>query len=128
MRKGKPGPAKGKKHSQVVRTPLGKKLYKTRRARGITQERLGELVGLSKRMIAHYEVGSKAMTVEYLQKIAETLGVTVSYLLEERSDPLKLEEKTSRSLRKRFETLKKLPSMDQQAIFRMIDNAAKKVN
>lgn len=125
MKKGKPGPSKGKKHIQVTRSTLGEKLYKARRARGLTQEHLGELVGLSKRMIAHYETGSKAMTVESLQKIAAILGVTVSQLLSEKASP-DLENGIKPAVRKRIEILKDLPVADQQAIFRMIDNAAKK--
>ena len=92
----------------------------------MTQEQLGVLAGLSKRMIAHYEVGSKAMTVEALQKIAAMLGVTVSHLLGEKAAPPDLESGIKPSIRKRIETLKELPPPDQQAIFRMIDNAAKK--
>ncbi len=77
-------------------------------------------------MIAHYEAGSKAMTVESLQKIAATLGVTVSQLLGEKSAPPDLENGIKPSVRKRIEALKELPVADQQAIFRMIDNALKK--
>jgi transcriptional regulator with XRE-family HTH domain len=75
-------------------------------------------------MIAHYETGSKAMTVESLQKIASALGVTISHFLGEKAAP-DLENGIKPSIRKRLETLKDLPAADQQAIFRMIDNAAK---
>jgi transcriptional regulator with XRE-family HTH domain len=126
MKKGKPGPSRGKKHSQISRSPLGERLYRARRARGLTQEQLGEFTGFSKRMIAHYEVGSKAMTVESLQKIADSLGVAISHLLGEKSTPPDLESGIKPSIRKRLEALKELPIPDQQAIFRMIDNAAKK--
>jgi transcriptional regulator with XRE-family HTH domain len=126
MKKRKPGPSKGKKHTQISRSPLGERLYRVRRARGLTQEQLGELTGLSKRMIAHYEVGSKAMTVDSLKKIAVSLGVAISHLLGEKSTPPDLETGIKPSIRKRLDTLKELPAPDQQAIFRMIDNAAKK--
>jgi len=125
MKKGKPGPNRGYKQAQVKRTPLGLRLFRARRAKGLTQEQLGELVGLSKRMVAHYEVGSKAMTVEMLQRIANTLGFTVAQLLGEKeiannTTPIKP------AVRKRIEALISLPPVDQQAIFRMIDNANNK--
>lgn len=77
-------------------------------------------------MIAHYEVGSKAMTVESLQKIVNALGVAISHLLGDKSTSPDLENGIKPSIRKRIETLKALPAQDQQAIFRMIDNAAQK--
>jgi len=82
-------------------------------------------VGLSKRMIAHYEAGSKAMTVTALQKVASALGVTVATLMGERAAPPAPVNTTKPSVRKRVEILQKLAPTDQQAIFRMIDNAAK---
>jgi len=125
MERKKPGPQKGHKHTSVVRSTLGDRIYKIRRTRGLTQAQLGTQVGLSKRMIAHYEAGSKAMTVTALQKVASALGVTVATLMGERAAPPAPVNTTKPSVRKRVEILQKLAPTDQQAIFRMIDNAAK---
>lgn len=127
MNKTKPGPEKGKTQDQVKRSPLGERLCKIRKSRGLTQEQLGELVGLSKRMIAHYEAGSKAMTVVSLQKIAKALGVTIAHLTGEKKNVIK-EAEVKPALKKRIETLKKLPQADQQAIFKMIDALETKNN
>jgi transcriptional regulator with XRE-family HTH domain len=127
MKKGKPGPRWGKKRGQAGRTQLGDRLYKCRKAHGLTQEQLGEIIGVSKRMVSHYEAGSLAMTVESLQKFAKALGVKTSYLLGERGSSPIIEEKSKikPSLSKRIEMLKKLKPIEQQSIFRSIDNAWK---
>jgi len=125
MKRKKPGPPKGQRHKDVKRTPLGENIYKVRNMRGLTQEELGTQVGLSQRMIAHYEVGSKAITVTSLLKIAKALNVNVSELLAERT-PKEPADKLKPSLRKRMKILKSLPEQDQKAIFRMIDLAAER--
>jgi transcriptional regulator with XRE-family HTH domain len=84
MHKKKPGPPKGKKHSEVERSSFGERLFKTRKIRGLSQTELGERTDLSRRMVSHYEgnapEGPPLMT---LTKIADALNVTVSYLLGE---------------------------------------------
>jgi transcriptional regulator with XRE-family HTH domain len=127
MKTKKPGPPKGRPKSGVKRSPLGERLCRARKARGLTQEELGKRVGVSKRMIAHYEVGSKAMTVPSLQRIAEALGVKVATLVaNDQAATFDDERLMKPALKKRVEVLEQLPAADQQAIFRMIDNARSK--
>ncbi len=68
------------------------------------------------------------MTVASLLKIAEALGVTASHLLGERKASQNINNNFKPSLKKRIEVLRNLSTTDQQAIFRMIDNAAVKTN
>jgi len=127
--KKKPGPPKGRSKTSVKRSPLGERLCRARRARGLTQEELGKRIGVSKRMIAHYEAGSKAMTVPALQRIAEALGVKVATLVANGQTTTIEETRLMKpALKKRVEALEQLPAADQQAIFRMIDNARSKLS
>jgi transcriptional regulator with XRE-family HTH domain len=121
MVKKKPGFPKGKKHTDIPRSPFGERLYKTRKSRGISQTELGQQADISQRMISHYE-GSPpdAPPVSTLTKMAEVLGVTVSYLLGE-STLKGNKEEVAPSIRKHIDTLKKLPPKDQKKVLEYAD-------
>jgi len=120
MKQKKPGPRKGTKFSDVKRSPVGERIFKTRRARGLSQEELGEKVGLSKRMIAHYESSEGDPTIDVLKNIAVALSVTVSYLVGESSQKLVREELTPK-LRKNIEKIQSLQLKDQTKVFEYVD-------
>lgn len=66
---------------------IGKKIREARIARGLTQEQLGEIVGLQKSAIAKYENG-RVVNIKRstLQKLANALGLRGSDLIIE-ADP-----------------------------------------
>lgn len=123
MKKKKPGPTKGTKFCQVQRTPVGERLFNTRRARGLSQEELGKRVNISKRMIAHYESAEGDPTIETLKKLAEALSVTVSYLTGE-STQKAIKDELSPKVRRHLEKFQKLPPKDQKTVMRMVDGLA----
>ena len=123
MKRKKPGPQKGTRHSDVKRTVIGLRLFNARKARGITQQELADKIGMTKRMIANYEGTSEGPTVERLSELAHALGVTVSYLLGE-STQKNIEPEIPPALRKHVDKLKNLSPKDQKAAIRMIDALA----
>jgi transcriptional regulator with XRE-family HTH domain len=123
MKRKKPGPAKGTKFSDVKRTPVGERLFKTRRARGFSQEELGKKINISKRMIAHYESADGDPTIETLKKMADALSVTVSYLTGE-STQKAMPTIINPKLRRHLEKFQKLPLKDQKTVMRMVDGLA----
>lgn len=61
---------------------IGLQIKEFRKAKGLTQSDLGELLGMSKQQIAYYENGHRIPTVENtLQKICEALGVDFDVVL-----------------------------------------------
>ena len=60
---------------------LGQRIRDLRRKRGLTQEKLAELVDLSVPYISHLERGTKKPSLAVLIRLAECLGVTVDRLL-----------------------------------------------
>jgi len=58
----------------------GLKLKSLREGAGLTGVQLGEAVGVSQSMIAHYEAGRKTPSMEILARIADKLGVTMDAL------------------------------------------------
>lgn len=61
---------------------FGKKLYKIRRARGISQEELGFEVGLDKSTIGKYELAKRCINLRTAKQIADALGVKLSDMLD----------------------------------------------
>jgi transcriptional regulator with XRE-family HTH domain len=123
----KPGPKKGQKHSQIKRSAFGERLFKIRKARGITQQELGEKIGVTKRVIASYESTKNSPSPDIIKKIAKILNVTTSHILGE--SPLKtIKSDIKPSVRKYVDALQKLPPKDQKAIFHMIELAIKNDN
>jgi transcriptional regulator with XRE-family HTH domain len=121
MTQKKRGFPRGKKHTDIPRSPFGERLYKTRKSRGISQTELGKRIGISQRMISHYE-GSPpdAPPVSTLSKMAETLKVTVSYLLGE-STLKSTKEDITPNIRKHIDTLHNLPPNDQKKVLEYAD-------
>lgn len=123
MKNKKKGPARGQKHTDVKRSVFGQRLFKTRKARGLSQSELGGKVGLSKRMISFYEGNTQGPPAEAVLKIAKALNVTTSYLLGE--SPIKsIKDDMAPSLRKHVDTLQKLQKKDKKAVLRMVEALA----
>ena len=56
---------------------LGDRLKEYRKQKGFSQEKLAEIVSISKMSIRRYEANERQPTLETLDKIAEALGVDV---------------------------------------------------
>ncbi len=125
MKKKKPGPVIGTKFSDVKRSAVGERLFKTRRVRGLSQEELGKKVNHSKRMIAHYESAEGNPTITILKQLADALGVTVSYLTGE-STQKTIGEELSPKIRHHLEQFQKLSPREQKIVMKMIDGLSTK--
>ena len=60
---------------------FGKKLREVRMARGLTQPKLAEAVGLALRSYQCYEQGTREPSLQMLVKLADVLEVPTDYLL-----------------------------------------------
>ena len=61
---------------------FGKKLKQLRKERGLTQEKLAELLDLETGTIGMIEIGKRATSFETLEKIAKTLDIKYSELFD----------------------------------------------
>lgn len=66
---------------------IGEKIKELRKNSKITQEQLGNAIGVSKMAISYFEKGKKSPGRESLEKIADYFGVTTDYLLGRSEDP-----------------------------------------
>ena len=60
---------------------LGETILKKRQARGLSQEKLAELVGVSRQAVSKWEVGDAIPDTDKLIPLARALGITVDELL-----------------------------------------------
>ena len=67
-------------NSKLNRYDLGNRIRQVRSEQELTQEKLGELCGLSAAHIGHIERGTRALSSETLFKISTVLNVSVDYL------------------------------------------------
>ena len=66
--------------NKLNRYDLGNRIRQVRSEQELTQEKLGELCGLSAAHIGHIERGTRALSSETLFKISTVLNVSVDYL------------------------------------------------
>ena len=81
---------------------IGSRIQKIRANRGITQDELGEKVGLNPKYISAIECGQRNITIKALAQIADGLGVEPFELLlfPDSSDPTIMTRKAIDSLLK----------------------------
>ena len=60
---------------------FGRNLVKLRKERGLSQEDLAKLAGLTKRMIAYYEIQAVKPPIDKIEALANALDATISELL-----------------------------------------------
>lgn len=65
----------------IDHTRIGHRVRTIRKRRGLTQERLSELINCTPTYISHIESGNKSMSLETLILIANALNVTADELL-----------------------------------------------
>lgn len=71
---------------------IGSRVKEERIKRGLSQENLGKLVGVTKVAISYYERGIEQPKMQHLKKLVEVLELTSNYLLGEDVDVICEEE------------------------------------
>lgn len=99
---------------------FGPRLARLRQSRGLTEEELGDRVGLSNRMIAYYEREDAEPPGPQLPALAQALRVSTDELLGVKRLPEAVGPKTARLL-KRLQQVEALPPADQRAVLKVVD-------
>jgi transcriptional regulator with XRE-family HTH domain len=73
--------AEERPRSHEVRTLLAQNVVRLRRKRGLSQEALALDAGLHRTFIAHVERGARNLSIDNIEKIANSLGVQAFELL-----------------------------------------------
>lgn len=99
---------------------FGQRLADIRKDRGVTQEELGRLVGVSNRVICYYEQDGSQPPGALLVELARALKVSADDLLGLAPERPLLTRKTA-FLLKRLQRVELLPSADQKAVLKFVD-------
>jgi len=111
--------------SPGVAASFGAKLRRLRSARGLTQEELGQKVGLSNRMVAYYEIQGGTPSAVLLAKFARVLGVSLDELMDGAGrGPTGETPRTPSDLRlwRKLRQVRSLPERDRRAVLQLIDS------
>ncbi|MDZ5608450.1 helix-turn-helix transcriptional regulator [Bacillus pseudomycoides] len=66
---------------------LGERIFELRKKKKLTQEKLGENIGVGKQIISKYEKGTKTPSLETIEKLADFFEVPIDYLLGKSNNP-----------------------------------------
>lgn len=107
------------KNEPVIKD-FGKRLAKFRKASGLTQERLGELVGVSKRVIAYYEGETKYPPAHLIAPLSTALNVSADELLGIKKSKIALDPKLA-ALWRRLKVLETFSEKDKKAVVQFVE-------
>lgn len=85
---------------------LGEKIYNLRKKKGLSQVDLADMLGVSRQSVSNWETGSSNPEIGKLSPLAQALGVTVDFLLDETAD---FSEADSDEANDKFETFSNRP-------------------
>ncbi|MCI0407734.1 MAG: helix-turn-helix domain-containing protein [Acidobacteria bacterium] len=100
---------------------FGQRLARLRKARGFSQTELGELLGVSQRVMTYYERQSERPPAHLLPRLAEVLGVSLEELLGLRPTQDKPAPRNTRLWRK-LRQIEKLPPGDRKTVLKILDS------
>lgn len=105
---------------------FGDKLKELRKREDISQDKLGEKIGIHGRHIGKYEKGDLLPNSETLIKISQYFKVSTDYLLFDVDESKKQPSLKDQELLHKFETLEKMNDNDKKIIVSLIDAYIKK--
>jgi transcriptional regulator with XRE-family HTH domain len=100
---------------------FGARLAALRKARGLTQPRLAERLGVSPAMLAYYERKATNPTAEFVKKAAEVLNTSVDELLDHAAKPRRKSGPPSQ-LEQRLQAIRQLPREKQKLVLQFLDS------
>lgn len=100
----------------VYNMAFAKRLAAARKGRGLTQEGLAELAGLTKLQIHRYERGTSQPSLEALKKLAKALSLTIDELVFEDG-----ERQPDQELMLLFEGVSRLTPEEKRLIKELIE-------
>lgn len=101
---------------------FGKRLIQIRKAKGFTQVELGKMIGVSQRIIHHYENKAEYPPAQKLIEIARALNMSIDELLGlSDNDNNAIYQDIKPGLAKKLRLASNLPSHDLKALTTFID-------
>jgi transcriptional regulator with XRE-family HTH domain len=117
-------PTPRKKQKQTMPSTIAAipgRLARLRRERGLTQVQLAEAIGISRNLLANYEMGRTHLTDESIILLAQILRVSTDELLGVSRTNTPPDMIPSVRLVRRMQKIQKMPLSDQKALLKTID-------
>ncbi|GAB7541664.1 helix-turn-helix domain-containing protein [Cupriavidus sp. 8B] len=99
---------------------LGERITTFRKARGITQVQLAEVLGVSQQTIQAYEVGRRRIQVSALPVVARTLSVSLEELFGEGNSAQRKRGPVPK-WQQHIESISQLPKAQQKFVSQMLE-------
>ncbi len=88
---------------------LGENIKILRGQHGITQQKLADLLGLSRPTVSQIEIGERKLSADELLKLADIFNISVEYLLGLKREPKIIIKKTERKERPKYQVRINVP-------------------
>lgn len=105
---------------KVFYKQLGQRIAQHRKAQGLTQVQLAEILGIAQQTMAHYEGGHLRIAVALLSSLASALSVSVEDLINEAPNTKKKRGPAS-ILQRQIEQIGLMPRAKQKFITEMLE-------
>ncbi|VDA98960.1 hypothetical protein S1OALGB6SA_21 [Olavius algarvensis spirochete endosymbiont] len=99
---------------------VGKNIARIRKANGMTQAQLGKIIGISQRLVSHYEKERLQVNAELLTRFALALHVSSDEILGILRS-IRTESQQDRKINKRIKAIEKLPQGHKRTLVSTID-------
>lgn len=105
---------------------FGQRLAALRRGKGLSQTQLADLLDTTRKMIDYYERRAGNPSLDFIQRAAEALDVSVAELLGSQPKAARGKPGPTPQLQLRFEQIRRLPRKEQEFVIRFIDTVLEK--
>jgi transcriptional regulator with XRE-family HTH domain len=109
-------------------TTFGDRVIEIRKKRKITQEELGNAIGVDKRVISKYEKNQTVPSVITANAIANSLETSIDYLMNDSIDKFANSELIDKEILRLFKEVHKLNEKNKEMVRTFIDAFLTKVN
>ena len=101
--------------------PIGKRLSRLRKERGLTQKELAKKIGITHNLVSDYETGRSAPNGEMVVRLALTLNVTSDEILGLKPGRRQVGKNPSLKIVRRLDKIASMPPAKQKAFLQTID-------
>jgi transcriptional regulator with XRE-family HTH domain len=101
--------------------PFGQRLSAARRAKGLSQRQLAELLATTREVVDYYERRAQNPTLDFIERAAECLGLSPAELLGHEAAKAHKRPGPASQLQQRFERIERLPRDKQRIILAVLD-------
>ena len=100
---------------------LGERIASARRAHGMTQQQLAEMLGIAQQTLAHYEGGRSRVPASMLPMLAELLTFTFGELMGSSDASPRTKCGSMSRLQRQIAAIEQLPKTKQQFVSEMLE-------